>query len=208
MPDTGSPVAEPDDLALKWSGRVSLTPRILAVNIFALALLAGSLFYLDGYRSRLIGERIERAERETQLVASALAVAPPAKRAGFVAKYGRLTEARLRLYTPTGEMVSDSWPTTQTAFDLRDLVYPEWQQVAARWLDIAVDFVVGAIVPPPFAGFDQSAKMPDTVAKLTLAADRTHIISAKATIAGRDGFTLVSDRNARDIRQIVRAEQH
>ena len=62
--DTVSQVAEPGDLALRWSGRVSLTPRILAVNIFALALLAGSLFYLDGYRSRLIGERIERAERE------------------------------------------------------------------------------------------------------------------------------------------------
>ena len=29
------------DLSLRWSGRVSLTPRILAVNIFALALLAG-----------------------------------------------------------------------------------------------------------------------------------------------------------------------
>ena len=51
--------------------------------------------------------------------------------------------------------------------------------------------------------------MPPTEAraKLALAADRTHIISAKATVTGRAGFTLVSDRNARDIRQIVRAER-
>ena len=39
---------------LFWSRRVSLTTRILAVNVIALVLLAGSLFYLDSYRNRLI----------------------------------------------------------------------------------------------------------------------------------------------------------
>ena len=50
-PDTDSPRNSPGagdrDLSLRWSGRVSLTPRILAVNIIALALLAGGFFYLD-----------------------------------------------------------------------------------------------------------------------------------------------------------------
>ena len=50
------------DLALRWSGRVSLTPRILAVNIFALALLAGGFFYLDTYRSRILDSRDRAGE--------------------------------------------------------------------------------------------------------------------------------------------------
>ena len=40
---------------------VSLTSRILAVNIIALGLLAGSLFYLDSYRNRLLAERFQLA---------------------------------------------------------------------------------------------------------------------------------------------------
>ena len=41
-------------LRLRWSGRVPLTTRILAVNILALAMLAGGFFYLDSYRARLL----------------------------------------------------------------------------------------------------------------------------------------------------------
>src|SRR5688572_13290835 len=57
------------DLALRWSGRLSLTARILAVNIFALAILAGSLFYLDSFRTRLTSQRIEQAETEARMTA-------------------------------------------------------------------------------------------------------------------------------------------
>ena len=32
-----------------WSRRLSLRHRILAVNIFAVAILAGSIFYLDSF---------------------------------------------------------------------------------------------------------------------------------------------------------------
>jgi len=34
-----------------WAAGGSLTTRILAVNIFALAMLAGGFFYLDSFRS-------------------------------------------------------------------------------------------------------------------------------------------------------------
>src|SRR3546814_4088326 len=64
-PVTDSPRSDDGDLALRWSGRVSLTPRILAVNIFALALLAGGFFYLDSYRSR-IEDRSEEHTSELQ----------------------------------------------------------------------------------------------------------------------------------------------
>ena len=203
-PVTVSPPPEPSDLALRWSGRISLTPRILAVNILALALLAGSLFYLDGYRSRLIEERIERARRETLLVASALAVAPRANRAALVTEYGRITDARLRVYNIKDQKTADSWPDSHDNFDLRDVTYPVWQQYGARWLDIGIDFVVGATIPPAFTGFTTVA---DNGAQLALAADRTHVISTNAQLPGRSGDRLFSDRNARDIRNIVRAER-
>ena len=45
-------------MTLRWSGRMSLTRRILAVNILPIILLAGSLFYLDVIRERLIEERL------------------------------------------------------------------------------------------------------------------------------------------------------
>ena len=203
-PVTVSLPPEPSDLALRWSGRISLTPRILAVNILALALLAGSLFYLDSYRGRLIDERMERARQETELVASALAVAERGKRTLLVAEYGRLTNARLRVYDRLGRKTADSWPASQMTFDLRDFVYPLWQQYAARWLDIGIDFIVGATIPPTFSGFsDVSSNRP----VLTYAADRTHIISTSAQLPGRSGDRLYSDRNARDIRNIVRAER-
>ena len=57
---------------LFWTRRVSLATRILAVNIIALVLLAGSLFYLDSYRNRLIAERFGLARAEAQITAEAL----------------------------------------------------------------------------------------------------------------------------------------
>ncbi|HSX57012.1 MAG TPA: sensor N-terminal transmembrane domain-containing protein, partial [Sphingomonas sp.] len=71
-PATDSPTSkreerEDRDLSLRWSGRVSLTPRILAVNIFALAMLAGGFFYLDSYRNRLEKERVHKVEAEATM---------------------------------------------------------------------------------------------------------------------------------------------
>ena len=58
------------DLALRWSGRLSLTQRILAVNIFALLILAGSFFYLDSYRNRATEDRLRQMRMEAQLIAA------------------------------------------------------------------------------------------------------------------------------------------
>ena len=58
---------------LSWSNRLSLTSRILAVNILPLALLGGGIFYLDGYRKQLLDERYKLARIEAQITAEALA---------------------------------------------------------------------------------------------------------------------------------------
>ena len=71
-------MARSDEQALKlrWSGRVPLTTRILAVNILALLMLAGGFFYLDSYRARLLDQRVQEVAAQTRLIAEAAAVAP------------------------------------------------------------------------------------------------------------------------------------
>ena len=73
-PDTVSRTNDEQALGLKWSNRVSLTPRILAVNIFALAMLAGGFFYLDSFRARILDDKVEQAGREARLIAQAVGV--------------------------------------------------------------------------------------------------------------------------------------
>ena len=65
---------------VRGSTRGSLTLRILAVNIIALALIAGSIFYLDGFRSRLIDERRTQQENEVSLIATCLLYTSPSPR--------------------------------------------------------------------------------------------------------------------------------
>jgi hypothetical protein len=105
-PDIDSPRAEPP---IRWSGRVSLTTRILAVNVFALALLAGGFFYLESYRARLIDFRIARAVRELSLVDEAIAVAPKAEIPAMLSRMARKTGTRLRFYGADGRLQVDSW---------------------------------------------------------------------------------------------------
>ena len=57
--------------------RLSLTARILAVNILPLALLGGGIVYLDSYRAQLLDERYKLARIEAQITAEALAGARP-----------------------------------------------------------------------------------------------------------------------------------
>src|SRR3546814_3469667 len=64
-PDTVSPTNRESDHSLRWSGRFSLTRRILAVNILALVLLAGGFFYLDSYRTGLLTRDWNRSEAHT-----------------------------------------------------------------------------------------------------------------------------------------------
>ncbi|MBA4161713.1 MAG: sensor histidine kinase, partial [Novosphingobium sp.] len=56
------PLPPPRLTRRQWTRRTSLTVRILAVNIIALGLMAGSLFYIDSYRKGLLAERFQLAK--------------------------------------------------------------------------------------------------------------------------------------------------
>lgn len=211
--------SEPDgegrDLALRWSGRVSLTTRILAVNIFALALLAFGFFYLDSYRSRILDSRTAQASREVRLIAAALTAAPPAHRDELALQLARDTDTRIRLFAPDGRQVADT-----RAMGLRNVVLidPDTQGLglqAARFLDAVIDTVVNAPRPPLYRERNKGGEWPDVRTARTTntvpssvwrAPDRTPVITAAAALG--DGSVAMTTVNARDITQTVRLERY
>ena len=213
-PDTVSRRSEASDLTLRWSGRVSLTRRILAVNIFALLLLAGGFFYLDSYRSRILDNRTEQAMQEARLIAEALGVATPGYRDALVRHLARVTGTRLRLFAEDGALILDSRTMGERNFLLRDPDKDGLGQHIARFLDAGIDTVVGAKRPPLYrerrdglAWTDvETAREGHSSATVWRAPDRTPVITAaaKLPIGNRVVMTTV---NARDITQTVRVER-
>ena len=129
-----------------WRVRgVSLTTRILAVNVIALALLAGSFFYLDSYRKQLLAERFSLARTEAEIAAIALTEAGPRQRRAVLAEIG--TAQRLRLHAlqcRRGAYRRQLPPCPEPPFAFADPAQEAWYQTAARVLDRGVDLIVGA----------------------------------------------------------------
>ncbi|RJF91407.1 sensor histidine kinase [Sphingomonas cavernae] len=214
---TVSPKNDESDLSLRWSGRLSLTPRILAVNIFALALLAGGFFYLDSYRARLVDERSLQAVREIELMARAIGIAAPDARDPLILAFAEESNGRLRLYAPSGARVADSWQLGPPNYSLRDPASEPWQRHVARFLDRLIDRVVWADRLERFAEprVDNAAAWPEIVAtraehrpttRLRYAPDRTPMLSAAIALPKNGGWLLLTE-NTRDITRIVRAER-
>jgi two-component system sensor histidine kinase ChvG len=216
-PDTDSPRSEPrpegGDLALRWSGQISLTRRILAVNIIALLLLAGGFFYLDSYRSRIVDSRVAQAGREARLIGEALSMVAPDQRDDLLRRLARDTGARLRVFDATGQTVVDSRALGSRNAVLLDPDKQAWDQAVARWLDAGIDTVVGAARPPLYRERRDGRQWPDvrgarsgrTSASVWRAPDRTPVITAAAALP--DGRVVMTTINARDITQTVRIER-
>lgn len=206
------PFAAPDRLF--WTRGTSLTARILAVNVIALGLMAGSLFYLDSYRKGLLAERYSQARGEAAIVADALAASPPAARGAILRRIGTDRQVRLRVYDPAGALVADSFALAGPAYRLTDPAREPVLMRAARWLDRGMDFVLGGAPVPPYVepAVDDAADWPELVAARharqpraihRYAPDRTPVLNAAAPV-GDDGTMLLATRNSRDITQAVR----
>ena len=215
-PDTVSPKNDGGGDGLRWSGRISLTPRILAVNVFALALLGGGFFYLDSYRTRIVDSRLQQSARELKLLALGLENAPADRQNTLIAAYARQTSDRVRRYGPDGALIADSFAMDAPRYRLRLPAEEAWKRHVARFLDRVVDRVVSADRPPSFEepAVDRADAWPELVlarktgrpqAMNRYAPDRTLMISAAAGV--KDGSTLLATENARDITRVVRAER-
>ncbi|MBB4085011.1 sensor histidine kinase [Sphingomonas carotinifaciens] len=213
-PATDSPRSETSDLALRWSGQISLTRRILAVNIFALLLLAGGFFYLDSYRSRIMDSRVAQAGREARLVAEAIGTVVQDQRDRLILRLAADTDTRIRLYDPAGGLVADSRVLGLRNVVLRDPDKQGWRAASARLLDAVIDTVAGATRAPLYREQRDGRGWPDVVAaqargviatSVWRAPDRTPVITAAAPVRG--GGTVMTTINARGITKTVRSER-
>lgn len=215
--DTDSTTNDDRDLSLRWSGRLSLTPRILAVNAFALALVAGGFFYLDTYRARIVDDRVARAASEARLISQAIMTTPLAEREGLVMRLARITGKRIRIYDADGRALTDSRVLGIRNFQLLDPDKEPWSQDFARFLDAVIDTVAGTDRDPLYRERARNAGLawPDVVtasrgraaaATVWRAPDRTPVITAAAPL-GVGGNTVFTTDNARDITQTVRNER-
>ena len=205
------PVIEP------WQGRGSLTRRILAVNIVALVLIAGSLFYLDNFRVRLIEERRAQAEGEAQIAAAAINAAPRRARQALIETLGKRSGDRLRLYDDKGVQLLDSWASGPRTYGFDGRADEPWDNEGARYIDRIAERIVGANVPEPFVDAGEKAKdWPElasvmggaTVAsRVWLAPDRTLMITAATAVNLERNRFVLSVGNARDVTKLVRAER-
>jgi two-component system sensor histidine kinase ChvG len=215
-PATDSPKKDDARTGWNWSGRISLTPRILAVNVFALALLAGGFFYLDSYRTRIVDDRLTQSARELKLLAIGIENAPADRHNALIAAYSRQTQDRVRRYDAQGRVIADSFTMNAPRYRLRLPEEEGWQRHVARFLDKAMDRVVSADRPPDFdePAVDRADAWPELVAARRTgtmqamnryAPDRTYVISA--AVGMKDGTSLLATENARDITRTVRAER-
>jgi two-component system, OmpR family, sensor histidine kinase ChvG len=97
-----------------------LTLRILAVNVLALALLAGGFLYLGKYQTSLIGQQLESLKMQGEIFAAALGegavldsadegeILLPDLARQMMRRLVEPTTARARLFDVEGELIADS----------------------------------------------------------------------------------------------------
>jgi two-component system sensor histidine kinase ChvG len=201
-------------LAFTPGRRLSLTPRILIINLLPLLLLGGGVFYLDSYRKQLLQERYKLARIEAQITAEALAGASRERQEALLIQIGKEQHMRLRMFDAQGHLWADSFKLDKPSFAFDTPGDETWQENLARWMDRAVDTIVGADPIPDYnePGSTEADVWPElkrareenlTQIQLRDAPDGTPVINTAAPV-GLIGATLLTTRNAVDITQEVR----
>ncbi len=215
MADIDAPRGEVGRLEqIRSGGWLTLTTRILFVNILPLLLLGGGIFYIDSYRAQLLSERYKLARIEAQITAEALAGATRERQEALLIQIGKEQQMRLRMYDAEGLLWADSFALDEPAFVLAEAGPDTWGHTFAVMLDKGVEAVVSAEPVAPYV--EPESKQADawpvlarardegvTQIELTLAPDRTPVVTAAAPV-GLNGATLMTTRNAVDITEAVR----
>jgi two-component system sensor histidine kinase ChvG len=200
---------------LRWPRSLSLTWRILAVNILPMLILGGGIFYLDSYRKVLLAERYKLARIEALITAVALAGATRERQEAVLLQIGKEQKMRLRMFDAEGNLWADSFALGEPAFQFDTPGDETASESFARWLDRAVNAIVGAEPIPDYIEPEEprADAWPElararqeglTQIQLRDAPDGTPVINAAAPV-GLVGATLLTTRNAIDITEKVRA---
>ncbi len=204
------------NLTLRWSKRFSLTTRILAVNIFALALMVFGLFALDSFRTGLFEERLKTSRIKMDAIAKIITETPVDKRAEYLVRIGKKNDSRLRLYNDKGVKVIDNFLIAEPTYILRNPDNEPVEKIVARYLDYVFNFLVLA---PKLQSFEEpnndilsswdnielvSANNP--YSEVRNARDLSPVIITIAKTMDSN-FTLIETINAHDLRIKIRAER-
>ena len=201
--------------ARPWTDRWTLTWRILAVNIFAVLILAFGVIYLDAFRNKLLDERIQRTEREAEISAIIARSLSVEQRAQAISAIGKSTRSRIRLYGPDGQLQADSWAATGPTYRLRDPELESWMKDVARALDRGFNALVGAEYAPDFteprrdivAAWPEAAqaqRQKAVTSMMRTAPDLTPVLSAAAPV---DGGALLVTSNERSLIRSMRSQR-
>jgi two-component system sensor histidine kinase ChvG len=211
--DTASARNDESDLVLTWSGRWTLSYRILAVNILTLVLIALAIIYLDAYRNRLEKERVRQVAQEASMAATAIMAVPVRQREALLAALSKSSDSRLRLYSHEGTVSLDSWHISGPTYRLRDPTTQAWNKDVARAIDRGFNALVGERSPDEFIEpvrdradawqEVRSAREAGTiVTNVREAPELTPVFSAAAPLA--DGSILFVTDNDRSFTRTVR----
>lgn len=156
--------------APRFSGWSSLVTRILFVNLLALIALAGGLFYLEGFRSRLLEAREQELLRQGAIVAQFLAIEGLEEGRRAVLAISDPRGTRIRLYAPSGALVADNWSNPGVKqFELVDPTTEGFRRQSAIVIDRAIDLVTGQKELPQLKdpAIDRAQAWPEAVAAAT-----------------------------------------
>jgi len=207
--------SEAPDPQLRWSGRWTLTHRILALNILTLLLVVLSTLYLDLFRHRLSKERTQQTRLETATAVAAMNHMPQSEWPALLATASKVTQDRFRLYGGDGRLMIDSWRLTGPTYQLRDPDTPKWPRDAARALDRRFNLLLGGrsfedYVEPPV---DRLQAWPEAVrahnlnrptTKIRNAPDLTPVISSAVPFGGD---VLLATDNDRTLTHAIRRQR-
>jgi len=143
---------EEQDFSLNWTRRIAIRHRILFVNVFAVLILAGCIFYLDSFRSRLTQARMDQARVEATMIARAAGAVPPERRQQLLVDMGQDAGVRLRIYRADGAREADSWDGAEPTYEMRDPANEPFLRDLGQVIDNIFDTIVGASQPPAGPG--------------------------------------------------------
>lgn len=151
-PGLKSPLERPRP---RYSGWSSLATRILFVNLLALLVLGGGLFYLENFRARLLETRVQELMAQGETMAQFLRRLPPEAGRAAVAEYRTPRGTRAQLYAADGRQVADNWDDpANPRFHLEDPTTAGFRRQSAILLDRVTDFLTGERDQPPFPDTD------------------------------------------------------
>src|SRR5271169_5213366 len=136
-----------------------LTRRILAVNVLALALLAGGFLYLGKYQASLVGQQIESLKTQGEVFAAALGegavldsvdegeILLPDLARQMMRRLVEPTRARARLFDIKGDIIADSRVLRGPGDTVQvlELPGPETAGPIMRFADRVYDWIVGKL---------------------------------------------------------------